>query len=1379
MVQKVLLLIAWAADHDELEISELCEAISLTDTSTALDSEDIIDVEEVTLRCSSLIRTSNDGRYLEFAHFTVREYLESETLKSSPLSSYHVSEDLARDLLAELGLRTLLLPEFSDLFKRNKAELKVLRRRNKQHPFYSYISRVLPLTLDPRQLNNPKLFSLATQLFDLDKSANFVAWATNVAGYMLRPKTWFSRRTTITNRRPIVPQINTQSISSDSDTDSDSSTASPGALESELVTLFFAILRADFTPLHLAAALGLTRVCEYLLANGADANLKSRIGTPLHCVVAGTSLLDSESRPSRRTLREYFRIDSCRPIIDLLVARGAKGMDLVRTPLWKAHFSTIAFDQSSEFEDWTLFGHLLMIGMPIDSTTIKKFDGLCDEWFQKPYATAEEANSMVENVLKSTRDRKATDSAAAQIYALAWSFGVKHRVPCILANNDNLRPSGPEVTDESLFLAITVAIENDNAQFLRQALLDTNLKTFQDWDSDKRTPVHLAATHCAVKCMEIMLEHGFDAHIKDINGMYPIQLCAKDGGEDVLEVLIRHKVPTSVSFEDGSNLWHIAASRNATQILQMLLEDESHAREALRATNNAGQTPLLVALQLGRADAALLLLKHCKEEACFQEPDSLFQNAVRILDTGSEDIVQKLVDNGIKPTHKDPTDPTPLHYVTHRTPLGCLKLLKSLYPGFSTGLLSGKTAIEVYLETQLTFEGDHKDKIGELLDGIDELSRRSQHAKLWAFVCSPKILDHLRPGTDAIIRDDTYDVIDLLLERGVMADFEDETKISGMKPMAEAVSSLFRAQARNPRPRPARPGRLPSLPPPPLPRTTAFPIARRSGGRLPLPPPPPRYSGLAPRPMSPLLRPPPPPLPPQPNHAASSKPSEIYGMILKIVRRARYLDTVRDNIAVVYILKLAIFNYSLDLALALLEHGVNVHYVGDGMSVLDNACAPNTLCPVSLFKKTLEHVDKTKLDNFNPGANLALIHYLGQAGVKDAVQKLELLVAAGANPNLRTIDGNSHSAMTYHILQQGSIAPTALKLLDLGGDPTVKSSTDFDAANAAALCGNVAFLKHLRAREKVNPTQPISWQNKCIIFKGDAEKQYVNSTSLHLAASTGRVPCLEFLVDEGLITNVNAEAERLWTPLHMAAKNGHVEAIEFLLSRGANVNAETSTKALPLHLAVEHRHMRAVQVLAEAGSAQTPDARGMRPLDYAKQMMYGEIVPLLMASQTKDHTPRFVLMRLVVDSGAKYLENAIASNDLTLCEQLHRQGCSLDARIPSCHDCTPLLHALRLERYRIARWLLDCGVSTRPVYCDRHQPKWWFAPVNVADAACSWPSATPMVSEVLTKYLEEGGGWMYSTHTPLHSAVLNKNKAGVDKFLLHVKENQAAHWYST
>jgi hypothetical protein len=61
---------------------------------------------------------------------------------------------------------------------------------------------------------------------------------------------------------------------------------------------------------------------------------------------------------------------------------------------------------------------------------------------------------------------------------------------------------------------------------------------------------------------------------------------------------------------------------------------------------------------------------------------------------------------------------------------------------------------------------------------------------------------------------------------------------------------------------------------------------------------------------------------------------------------------------------------------------------------------------------------------------------------------------------------------------------------------------------------------------------------------------------------------------------------------------------------------------------------------------------------------------------------------------------AINMNDIDLCESLIEEGLDINTRIRICDGCTPLLIALRSQKYEIAEWLLERGCIVAGAACD-------------------------------------------------------------------------------
>ncbi|PCD42083.1 hypothetical protein AU210_004618 [Fusarium oxysporum f. sp. radicis-cucumerinum] len=111
-----------ATSFVSLSFEEICEAISLEEDATTLEDDEIVKEEELLRWCSSLVRVSKSGSFnggktrIQFAHFTVKEYLHSLKTRNSDheypqLKEYAVSHEDGIDFFSFLCLRFLTMED--------------------------------------------------------------------------------------------------------------------------------------------------------------------------------------------------------------------------------------------------------------------------------------------------------------------------------------------------------------------------------------------------------------------------------------------------------------------------------------------------------------------------------------------------------------------------------------------------------------------------------------------------------------------------------------------------------------------------------------------------------------------------------------------------------------------------------------------------------------------------------------------------------------------------------------------------------------------------------------------------------------------------------------------------------------------------------------------------------------------------------------------------------------------------------------------------------------------------------------------------------------------------------------------------------------------
>nr|XP_008249766.2 cyclin-dependent kinase 4 inhibitor D [Oryctolagus cuniculus] len=82
-------------------------------------------------------------------------------------------------------------------------------------------------------------------------------------------------------------------------------------------------------------------------------------------------------------------------------------------------------------------------------------------------------------------------------------------------------------------------------------------------------------------------------------------------------------------------------------------------------------------------------------------------------------------------------------------------------------------------------------------------------------------------------------------------------------------------------------------------------------------------------------------------------------------------------------------------------------------------------------------------------------------------------------------------------------------------------------------------------------------------------------------------------------------------PAHDAARTGFLDTLKVLVDHGADVNVPDGAGALPIHLAVREGHAAVVSFLAAESDLQHRDARGLTPLELARQRGARDLLDIL------------------------------------------------------------------------------------------------------------------------------------------------------------------------
>lgn len=1281
IVKRCLHFIAYATP--QLTISQLRQAVSTPDTLGAcLDASNTVSEQEILRRCSSLIRKSENGESFEFAHFTVQEFLESSSLLQMPgLEIYSISKSKGQRLLGSQCLKFLQLSNFDRKPAGPLDEGELLSQRDHDFPFYKYAAvRWMQFTKDG--LDDPSLLGPAKSLFDPSKTQSFSDWVFEI--FRVLGETAF--------------------------------------------------LRKSLRPLHLAAALNIPEICEFLLQNGTPVNIEYCSTTPLDLsIMTIYGMLNYvEEKWDNYDKEDMYMLPSAyrrNQTIDLLRGKGASHSN-----------NSPYFGSISVFSMACIVGTMLSNLTPVVTLLTQGVipnDADLD-LFEKKLQQCDDslADPVVELIRYMTSVSAYSSTWGFKLGSIAWNWAVGENIS--FTNDPLIIDSRISVSEEALVAKIVAAVDNNDFLVLRQCLADgrIDLSALYSVESARDvTLLHYAAWKGSYEVVEVLLESGCDPLIPDRYGDLPIHRC---GSLAIIKKFVAHGVPLLTPNARGETVWHGRAKLLSSEVILNDLFDlyPEVAAEALLTKTKTGDTPLSLVLKADGTNplyvsAALFFLDYCDRLAEFwQRHESVFAGAAKFC---SERVIERLVELGAK---KDPVQPdrsTPLHHLGVQASPKLAKMLKDMYPGACEVRWGGRLPVEMYIGRVLwskdRLQRDISDVIQQLITPAVLTSMDTPGISLWEYCWS--ITNQVRPPNN--LQSSPFhgwqhmdQVFNGLLRAGAMQVYEDQTKRPGMELVfswlchIDAWMMATRASISGSTLRQA------------IASTRYWDTAKVSAGAVKL--------------------------------------LEIYVLEFRIEAVKALLEngvSVHQRVTGIA-----------PIELVCQPEARRLHEDDIGKEII-----------VTL----LEHTEPDKMNRLTPnGEGIGLLHRLAKVTTTPTVLWfVEELIKAGVDINGRAFMHNC-TALLYH-LDEKSFQIAEL-LLRMGADPLLIANPPliadplqidgwdgYDAAKMATLRGGSSFLRQLLENSRSSGLS-IPWDRTCALypmFEGQRVPT-LRVNSLHLAAAIGLIDCFKFYLDESLLVDINVMSAENLTPIHFAAMHGHSDMIEFLSSKGAKLQAaENFGRSTPLHLAVRNSQLSAVEALVKIGSPNSVDRLCNTPMMYAAKLGDSRIMNCLReafgAHDSDD--PAGLVQTSVFNKRVKQkwnsLDRAIQFGDLETCKRLYATGCPLNGSMPACRGCAPLVPALLGKRIEIAEWLMENGESVLKI-CS-HPPARGLSVTEIAASSQDFKSILP---QVLTKYLEEGGNWITGTEYPLHHAISGNNFEGVRLILQHLEENSLRIGYA-
>ncbi|KAI0882303.1 ankyrin [Annulohypoxylon maeteangense] len=717
LVQLILHSIAFA--YPPLSIQRLRELISDPDTKGFLQSSGLVRENSIQRLCSSLIRKSNDGERFEFAHFSVQEFLENETILQDQFPQFLISKSRGNRLMAIRCLKYLQLENFNHTPEATEEGWSSRETKNRNNSLYPYAA----LRWDFHATNEwacEELIQLAKKFFSLEKTAFFNSWIVEfVAG-------WIDQDPITQDRIDNYIKIATQ------------------------------VSHKCFTPLHVACAMSLPVICSYLLEEGADVNQESPIGTPMQCAAGSLlSLMPGNDFKFRSNVGRYANNILIIETIRCLLVAGADRFHVAsRFGRDKSPFE-LAVEVLAETGDFSVVTLLLSEGYALDQITCSSptFSTL------SRFFVDHNSISAVKEFITTLNLMIDFSPSNREICSKLWEIAVSRKLsftsdPYLVDPSISL---SPDIQKQHLLQAVQ---DGDTAKFERIHKA-CNLDTSDIFDKCGNGLLYnaLQATVNNTLMIEKLIETGCSFIQPNMDGSLPIHawLCripgfgeespSDDLVEDLVKVLINHSL-TACSRDDlGRNILHYGCIKPSFLSGFLEYDSEENITCALRAKDKDGYTPLSTALVQGDRKSVSLLFERCKSDPeTWKGPTPIHVLAIQ---GGFEETFTKIYNLGTIYTEIEDDILTPLHYVGTKTSINFIQYLTSIYPNACDVRAKGKIPLEVYLEevfnNQISDDNQTSEQIlcTEAISALYPKQSQDNEKRLWEYFMND-IIHHAR-----------------------------------------------------------------------------------------------------------------------------------------------------------------------------------------------------------------------------------------------------------------------------------------------------------------------------------------------------------------------------------------------------------------------------------------------------------------------------------------------------------------------------------------------------------------------------------------------------------------------------------------------------------
>ncbi|KAF5228361.1 hypothetical protein FAUST_11138 [Fusarium austroamericanum] len=1278
----------------KLSILELCQALSTPEEiGDNLHKGNTVIENDIVHYCSSLIRKSAEGNSFEFAHFSVQEFLESDM---TGIEKYRISREESSSLLALQCLKFVQLgninvwPDDREKFLEKQQELA------SELPFYRQAAAYWPMLLrnSPEKSSQPLLQQATESLFGEYFSPKLRTWTY-----------WFLAT--------LCEILDKDCPNTD--------------------CLFAANIALDehIEPLHLASALNMPELCLRLIEDGSDPKSDSQLGPPL--LLAEVSFLGALG-----TEVENLSIDS--EVFLLLLPTAKQRQSTINCLLRTTSFSNIseytslfsnALIVACHLQDFRPVISLLSNGITPTTPDISLFGSYLIRWWSHCKSRFNLEGFRQKKVLSNfeasirTLNRYLQDTSAFE-HEWGFEFGKALWTKSVamelsFTRDPRLTHREISISLETLHERIMLAISSDSPYSFLDHLEDRRVSVFDSWSWDgspSQTLLHHATSRNAIQCVDLLFRRQCDPYATNDKGVPALHEIDITKNGSIIDTFLAHGVSLLGTDTNQRTLWHVCAhggissadfmlklftaKPEATQIAVLTKDDDGYTPLALALSNDHGRKINIEELE----DNALSFIKHCSDVSGFwSKHDPILSQAFSF---GSEKVMRRLFDLGIKPDPFIAGTLTPLHQLSVNASPEWVRFLMTTWPRALESRYSDRLPLEHYVDACVK-EGHPADAevLGLLASTTILQSRDRNGATPWEYSCYS--MTRLRHQGDISV--DSCEALQQLwgdnITLGALRAHEEAVGGCGTGTLLSALLEHFRVWG-------------------------DYKIFNNLQSDMV------EKAILASKSWNPLA-------------------NDIVRFLILSIRRQR-------NDIVNILLKYGVDVHQRFDGLSAIEAACDENIPTELSSTERGRNILKSLLDHSDHRKLKEFdIDRR---------GLGLLHRIASTGQEPHMRWLmEELVRREVDVNGFDRDSDETIRMTpliYHI-RMNSVCYAGY-LLELGADPNFHANNDvgghlhyLDAVPIATRDGNVSFLQTLFDFSQTLATKACRAPCNTQLPFG-RETWHFHISNLHFACYHGCLEIVEFFVKNKLLPH-DIKTNDGDTPLHLAALGGHPRIINYLIDQGQEVDVLNSFRGTPLHYAAANGHLKATEALLTRYAQGSINTYSWTPRIAASTMGHKGIVALLDSKLEIHNETNSELIRTHRHKQKllSQMRDAIVSGNIEDCRSVAADGCPLNEPLPRSDSCTPLIMALEMAQPRIAILLIDLGASTLTHCYSRHRIQ------SVLEYAALKNDLFTILPYLLDQYLREGGDLTYGPDSPIFFAA-RENVKGMRILLAYLQK---------